>query len=383
MNFTRFELAGKPLASLSIGCMRYPSREAAAEVIDACAAHDVLYLDTSPMYCYRNEEENTETWTGAAIKGYRDKMIVSAKCATGNGGNQVGEYDPARGFSITTADQVRRQIDQSLRRLQVDRFDCYQLWAVHVPPLFDEALKPGGWLEGVLKAKDEGLFTHLGVTGHADSAEIKRWVDSGWVEMITVPFHLMDISRLEGIRYARDHGVAVVAMNPLAGGFLGSASEGLAREMADAGVSSAADLALRYVASIEGVSALSGMTSAAEAEANCATLSQPLFGEEQAEALRLRFESLIQNAEYVCTGCRYCLPCSEELDIPGILRLRNYHVVLQLESAQREFRHRYRHDEKFRADKCTECGLCEGRCPNQLPVASLMKEVMATLAEAV
>ena len=165
--------------------------------------------------------------------------------------------------------------------------------------------------------------------------------------------------------------------------FRSSASEGLAREMADAGVSSAADLALRYVASIEGVSALSGMTSAAEAEANCATLSQPLFGEEQAEALRLRFESLIQNAEYVCTGCRYCLPCSEELDIPGILRLRNYHVVLQLESAQREFRHRYRHDEKFRADKCTECGLCEGRCPNQLPVASLMKEVMATLAEAV
>ena len=83
MQFTSYRFDGKSLASLSIGCMRFPSREAAAEVIRECVKHDVLYLDTSPMYCYRNDEENTETWTGAAIKGMREKFIVSAKCSTG------------------------------------------------------------------------------------------------------------------------------------------------------------------------------------------------------------------------------------------------------------------------------------------------------------
>lgn len=61
MHQTPYTFAGHRLAHLSIGCMRFPSREAAAEVIHACLAHGVGYLDTSPMYCYRSDEENTET----------------------------------------------------------------------------------------------------------------------------------------------------------------------------------------------------------------------------------------------------------------------------------------------------------------------------------
>lgn len=378
MNRTPYTFANHDLAALSIGCMRFPSREAAADVIRTCVARGARYLDTSPMYCYRSEEENTETWTGAAIEGLRDQVILSAKCATGNGGDRVGEYDPAHGFSITTADQVRRQIDQSLRRLNVDRFDCYQLWAVHNPELFDVALRPGGWLEGVQRAREEGLFTHLGITGHADSAEIKRWVDSGLFELITVPFHLLGAHRLEGIQYALDHGIAVIAMNPLAGGMLGGESNSLAREFAQFEVISAADLALRYVASM-GCSALSGMTSGDEARENATILGRALWTPDLAERIRARFETMISNAEYVCSGCGYCLPCAEELDIPGVLRLRNYHVVLHLEAAKREFQQRVARDHRFKVENCQECGLCESRCPNQLPVINLLKEARESL----
>jgi len=262
----------------------------------------------------------------------------------------------------------------------VDRLDCYQLWAVHVPELFDKALEPGGWMEGVQKAREEGLFRHLGVTGHADSAEIKRWVDSGYFEMITVPFNLLDASRLEGIAYALSKGVAVIAMNPLAGGLLGSTSDAVRTTLGDLGVESAVDVAMRYVASV-GASALGGMTSAAEVEANVAALRPALWSAAQAEEVRARFEALLGSAEYVCTGCGYCLPCTENLGIPGILRLRNYHVVLQLEKARQWFRDRYAWDERFKANRCSECGLCEGKCPNQLPVTDLLKEVMATLGE--
>lgn len=379
MNFTRFTLAGQSLASLSIGCMRWPSREAAAEVINTCAPHGVTYLDTSPAYCFQTPEENTECWVGAAIAGQRERFVVSAKCAVGGGSNDIGEYNPERGFSITTADQVRGMIDQSMRRLGVDHLDCYQLWAVHAPALFDAAHRPGGWLEGVLAARDEGLISHIGITGHADGDEIRRWVDSGWVEIITVPFNIMNTGRLEAMQYAMDNDIAVIAMNPLAGGFLGAASGPLAEKMADMGVSSAADLALRYVASL-GISALGGMTSAFEAEMNTTTLSQPLWSPEEALALGARFTQLIESAPHFCTGCAYCMPCTEDLDIPGILRLRNYHKTFDLESARREYRDRSRRDERFQADRCTACGTCEGLCPNSLPVATLMAEVMREMA---
>lgn len=379
MNYTNYTFNSKKLASLSLGCMRFPSREAAEEVVEECVGNGVLYLDTSPSYCYKSEEENCETWVGSAIQNIRDKVILSAKCTTGNGGTEVGEYDPAHGKSITTADQVRRQIEQSLRRLKTDRFDFYQLWAVHSPKLFDEALKPGGWMEGVLKAREEGLFEHLGITGHSDAAEIKRWVDSGYFEMITVPFNIMNTSRLDAIKYANEKGIAVVAMNPLSGGLLGSPSQAIVSEMADMGVTAAFDMALRYCTAFSGVSALSGMTTKEEVRKNIETVSKPLWDENTAEIIRQRFVNLLGKADYVCTQCKYCMPCPQGLNIPEILKLRNYYLILQLELAKKDFKRRYDNNNSFKADQCQKCGLCESRCPNSLPVSSLMDNVMEVL----
>lgn len=383
MNFTKYRFANKPLASLSVGCMRFPNREAAAEVIHAAAPHEVVYLDTSPAYCYRSEEENCETWVGAAIQGMRDKVILSAKCATGNGGNEIGKYDPAHGFSITTADEVRKQIEQSLKRLQVERLDCYQLWAVHAPNLFDEALKPGGWMEGVLKAKEEGLFTHLGITGHGDNAEVLRWIDSGYFEMVTIPFNILDTSRLEAIHHAYAKGIAVIGMNPLVGGMLGNPSEALASQMTDLDISSAADLALRYSVSVPGVSALSGMTSVQEVEANVASVSKTPWTEVQNAEVKRRVDALLGSADHVCTACGYCMPCPQGLNIPEILKLRNYHGVLKLESASQSFAERYQYwGDSHKADKCVACASCEQKCPNSLPVSQLMTDVMETMGAA-
>lgn len=376
MHNTGFSFNGKPLAKLSLGCMRFPSREAAAEVVAECVKENILYLDTSPAYCYKSEEENCETWVGDAIQGFRDKVILSAKCSSGNGGTEIGEYTPSKGFSITTADQVRRQIEQSLRRLKVDKLDCYQLWAVHSPAVFEEALKPGGWLEGVLKAKEEGLFQHLGITGHGNSEEVKRWIDTGYFEMITIPFNIINASRLEVAKYAAEKGIAVIAMNPLSGGLLGSPSQVIADEMADLGVTSAFDMALRYCAAFPGFSALSGMTTAQEVRTNAEIVSKPLWSEEEAETVRKRFTALLGKAEHVCTQCKYCMPCPQKLNIPEILRLRNYRLLLQLDSAKTSFQNRYRQNDAFKADRCVKCGVCESRCPNSLPVAQLMEHVM-------
>ena len=168
---TDFIFNGKKLGSMSVGCMRFDGRKQAGELIPYCAENGAIFLDTSPMYSYQSETENNETWVGAAIKGIRDKVILSAKCSPGNGGDGIGSFNKKHGFSVQTADQVRSVIEQSLKRLEVDKFDVYQLWTVSDEPVYKSAFKKGGWLEGVMKAKEEGLVEHICCTTHCDGQE--------------------------------------------------------------------------------------------------------------------------------------------------------------------------------------------------------------------
>lgn len=377
MNDTGFQFDNKALAALSIGCMRFPGRKAAAEVIHTCLENGVRYLDTSPMYCYQNEDENNETWVGDAIRGIREEVILSAKSSTGNGGNQIGEYNPKHGFSITAADQVLKVIDQSLRRLNVEYFDVYQLWAAHTMEIYNEALKKGGWLEGVLKARERGLFRHLGITSHAGNEELIHFIDSGMFETITVPFHIMDISRLEAIRHARDKGMSVIAMNPLAGGFLGSgSSELLHQTLIKYGIESLPEMALRFCNAF-GVSALSGMTSAEQARQNCAAVSKPRLEERQALALHQEFKQLLHHESFTCTGCGYCMPCPRGINIPDVLRSRNHYTVLGIKEAEHRLKEWHRWNEGYKIEKCNSCGACENRCPNGVKVRALFREIIS------
>ena len=328
MQTTKFSFNGKPLGLLSIGCMRFDGRKQACELIPYCAQNGAVFLDTSPMYCFRSEEENNETWVGSAIKGIRDKVILSAKCTPGDGGHGIdGEYNKALGFSIKTADHVRAEIEQSLKRLDVDRFDVYQLWTVHTEEQLRFAFKKGGWMEGVMKAKEEGLFNHLGMTTHSGSGFIKMAVDEGVFETITAPFSIIDNSRLDGLLYALSKNVAPIAMNPLAGGTLAEANRQTAAKLSDTTISSSVDLALRYINSY-GISALAGMSNLEQAKLNIEIMKKPVLTIEQAESLKQRFLQMIDAAQFKCTSCGYCMPCPEGINIPEIFKVWNQVKVL-------------------------------------------------------
>jgi predicted aldo/keto reductase-like oxidoreductase len=376
MNFTGYKFADKPLASLSVGCMRFPNRQAAEEIISTCVKNDVLYLDTSPGYCHQSEEENCETWVGSAIKGIRDKVILSAKCATGNGGDMVGNYDPAHGFSITTESEVRTQIEQSLRRLNVDTLDCYQLWAIHNYPLFEVATKKGGWLDGVLKAKDEGLIKHIGFTGHVGSDDIIKIIDQNIFEMITIPFNIMDNSRLKAVKYAKEKHIAVVMMNPLAGGVLGEkANEEIEKMLNRAGVNSLQQMSLNYCSAFNS-SALAGMTSNEQALHNIEVFSKPLINEQTASLYKKKLDSVLNHESFKCTSCGYCMPCPQGINIPEVLRMRNNYLVLGSQEAKNQIKNAHKSDAGFKVENCTECGSCESKCPNNVNTIELLKDTL-------
>jgi len=121
----------------------------------------VTYVDTARAY--RDGED--EKVIGQAIKGRRDDLILATK---------TGQRD---------AEGARRDLETSLRLLNTDHIDIYQIHHLNTEEERDRAFGPGGAMEAVQKARDEGLVRFIGVTGHdwvqvqqavADAADIPR-----------------------------------------------------------------------------------------------------------------------------------------------------------------------------------------------------------------
>jgi hypothetical protein len=161
-------------------------------------------------------------------------------------------------------------------------------------------------------------------------------------------------------------------------------------------VTSAADLALRWVLSNPHISvALSGMNTISMVEENAASASREIpFTGDEAVAVTALLGTLDQLRELYCTGCGYCLPCPSGVDIPGNLLLLNYHRVLGEAAAAASAYRRLKGGQDGpcsesalagvtlsgrAACECVQCGACEPRCPQNLPIPTRLEQVEATL----
>jgi len=187
------------MSKIIIGTMRFVDRASAVATVRAAIDAGFNYIDTSPCYCHESEAENSESWVGEAVNGpgYRDRVMVSTKSTPGNGGLQLGEFKPEGGFGVRTVEQLNMVFSQSLRRTGLDRFNCYHLWTTHTQEQFREAMKPGGWFDGVMANRDK--WDHLGVTTHADAGTIIEFLESGKFETGTLPLNLINTTRLRAV----------------------------------------------------------------------------------------------------------------------------------------------------------------------------------------
>lgn len=78
-----------------------------------------------------------------------------------------------------------------------------------------------------------------------------------------------------------------------------------------------------------------------------------------------------------CTACRYCMPCTSGVDIPGVLAALNTAAIWN--DPNPWLAGYLRIDGK--ASKCTECKACEQVCPQELPISSLIKEAVSLFKE--
>jgi len=141
------------------------------------------------------------------------------------------------------------------------------------------------------------------------------------------------------------------------------------------GAATNAAAALKFVLSNPAVScACSGVSTLEQLRENVITTNnfKAMSKEEwsQVQVILNEFQNL---QDQFCTSCGYCMPCPNGLDIPANFRLYNYDQIYKLRTwAEDQY---LKMDSGKRADQCNECGECEPKCPNEIPIMKQLKIV--------
>lgn len=351
--------SGHKVPRANIGTMRLPRDvDVAVSILRNAIDAGMRYIDTSRVY------GESEWLIGLALKdGYRNKVILSTKWAP-----WIAKIDTS---DDTSSDCTRRRIEESMKRLDVDHVDYYQIHNIDSYEHYHQAVKKGGMLDGILKAKDEGLIGHVGFTTH-DSVEniLKYLEEADWCETILTTYNLLNRQYGPVIEAAHKKGIGTVTMNPVGGGGLAEKSSVLMSLAKDVGAHSVPDLAIRYVLSNPYVDTIiSGLSKLSDVDDTITSANRAIFSPEQVKKIDKYLQDITDQAASFCTGCKYCMPCPEGIDIPTVMSCildRCYW------GWQDRARNRYRNIKGKKADACVQCGKCEEVCTQHLKIMEKM-----------
>ena len=302
--------------------------EGTKQLLQKLVVAGVNYIDTARGYTV------SEEYIGYGLEGIRDKFVLATKSMA------------------RTKEAMAADIDISLKNLRTDYIDLYQ---VHNPGPKDleTVIAPGGALEALLEARQAGKIGHIGITLH--SADMfQKALELSWVETIMFPYNLVETQGEDLIRICGQKGIGFIAMKPLAGGAIEDAT-----------------LALRFIGQNSNVSVvIPGMAEEKELQQNLAAVADttPLSLEEKQKINQIRSTLGTQ----FCRRCNYCAPCPMGIGIPGIFVLEGYFSRYNLQDWAMT---RY-NGTPVKASACIGCGACEARCPYQLPIRKMLKNVV-------
>jgi predicted aldo/keto reductase-like oxidoreductase len=375
MRYRPFGKLDFKVSALGFGAMRLPTKDdkieevEATEMLQYAIDNGVNYVDTAYPY----HGGSSETFVGTALKGgYRDKVKLATKMPS---------------WEIKTADDFDKYLDIQLGRLQVDHVDFYLLHALnkdHWPKLRDL-----GVLEWAEKAIAAGRIGHLGFSFHDTYDVFKEIVDAHDWTFCQIQHNYMDIeyqAGTKGLQYTASKGIAVVIMEPLLGGRL-VAPPPRVQELWDTAAKkrAAADWALQWLWNQPEVSVvLSGMSAMPHVEQNVASADTSGVGTLTEEELALydqvrdRYQEL---TAIPCTQCAYCMPCPNDVNIPRNLRTYNEGKMYDKVEAARGTYRWLSEDQEAGADACIQCGECEEKCPQGIPISEWMPVIHAALGE--
>ena len=317
LNISLLGLGGIPIQRIDAAGTRV--------LIEKLVDNDINYIDTARGYTV------SEAYLGEALVGLRNKFVLATKSMA------------------RTKEAMANDIEISLTNLKTDYIDLYQ---VHNPSLaqLEEVIAEGGALEALLEAKASGKIGHIGLTAHSEKV-FEKALELDWVETIMFPYNLVETQGDELIKKCAEKNIGFIAMKPLAGGAIEDAT-----------------IALRHITANPAISVvIPGMADISEFTQNLAAVNNtsPLSPADLSEIESIRKQLGTQ----FCRRCGYCAPCTVGISIPSMFLFEGY---LERYGLADWARGRYETLAKTASD-CIGCGVCETRCPYNLPIRQMLK----------
>ncbi|PHG68488.1 aldo/keto reductase [Bacillus toyonensis] len=192
------------VTEMGLGCMSLGTSETEAmRIIDEAIDLGINFFDTADLYDYGLNEE----FVGKALKGKRDQIVLTTKV-----GNRWTEekngwaWDPSKAY-------IKAEVKESLRRLQTDYIDLYQLHGGTLEDPIDETI------EAFEELKKEGIIRHYGISSIRPNV-IREYAKRSNIVSVLMEYSLLNRRPEEWFPLLNEHQISVIARGPLAKGIL-------------------------------------------------------------------------------------------------------------------------------------------------------------------
>ena len=374
MQYRTDKKSGNKLSIMGFGCMRFTKTgtridiNKAEQLIVKAVQDGINYFDTA--YVYGGSEEALGQ-IFVKNKNLRNQIFLATKLP-------LGKCKTYEDFDLLFKTQ--------LERLHTDYIDYYLMHNLGDTQSW-ERLCGLGIEKWIKEKKESGQIKNVGFSFHGIHQEFLNLLDIYDWDFCQIQYNYINTNYqagTAGLKRAAEKGLPVIIMEPLLGGKLAT---GLPKKAVDIFKAanhslSPAAWALRWLWNQKEVTVvLSGMNETAQLEENIEVAKDAapdMLTPEEEKAFDSVIESINAGYKIPCTGCNYCMPCPHNVNIPACFAAYNMSYTVGFVSGVTQYvtsTGSMGSKGKYAASNCMECGACEKKCPQHIPIIQSLKSV--------